>query len=187
MLRRGLLRREAPILPSLYDRYPAAITALRRPRGLRVVPIDRIVGTARHPSQNTADFLPLPHLRGRNWRERWNRIRKANDQLSVLPAVELMQVGDDYYVADGHNRVGVARRAGAVAIDGDVTELVVPGVEPGARGGHHSDAATLLAGADELRQAATGRQSRTAEHRSSVDELRREALTGESETIEDAE
>ncbi len=105
MLRRGLLRREAPILPSLYDRYPAAITALRRPRGLRVVPIDRIVGTARHPSQNTADFLPLPHLRGRNWRERWNRIRKANDQLSVLPAVELLQVGDDYYVADGHNRV----------------------------------------------------------------------------------
>ncbi len=74
-----------------------------------------------------------------------------------------------------------------MAIDGDVTELVVPGVEPGARGGHHSDAATLLAGADELRQAATGRQSRTAEHRSSVDELRREALTGESETIEDAE
>ena len=186
MLRRGLFRREAPILPSLYDRYPAATSALRRPRGLRVVPIDQIVGTTRHPSQNTADFLPLPHLRGRNWRERWNRIRKANDQMSVLPAVELLQVGDDYYVADGHNRVAAARRAGAVAVDGDVTELVVAGVEPGARGAHHSDAATLLAGADELRQAATGRQSRTAEHRSSVDELRREALTGESEGVEDA-
>ena len=35
MLRRGLLRREAPILPSLYDRFPAATTALRRPRGIR--------------------------------------------------------------------------------------------------------------------------------------------------------
>ena len=109
MLRRGLLRREAPILPSLYDRYPAATAALRRPRGLRVVPIERIVGTARHPSQNTADFLPLPRLRGRNWRARWDRIRKANDQLSVLPAVDLLQVGEDYYVADGHNRVAVAR------------------------------------------------------------------------------
>ncbi|HEY8179319.1 MAG TPA: hypothetical protein VIH33_02875, partial [Candidatus Limnocylindria bacterium] len=107
--------------------------------------------------------------------------------LSVLPAVELVQVGDDYYVADGHNRVAAARQAGAVAVDGDVTELLMRGVKPGAADGRHSDAATLLAGADELRQAATGRQSRTAEHRSSVDELRREALTGESETIEDAE
>ena len=57
--------------------------------------------------------------------------------------------------------------------------------EPGTRGAHHRDAATLLAGADELRQAATGRQSRTAEHRTNVDELRREALTGESEGVED--
>jgi hypothetical protein len=187
MLRRGLLRREAPILPSLYDRFPAATTALRRPRGLSVVPIERIVGTARHPSQNTADFLPLPHLRGRNWRERWNRIRKANDKLSVLPPVELLKVGDDYYVVDGHNRVAVALRSGAVAVDGDVTELVVAGIEPGTRGAHHRDAATLLAGADELRQAATGRQSRTAEHRTNVDELRREALTGESEGVEDDE
>jgi hypothetical protein len=185
MFRGGLFRREAPVLPSLYDRFPNATTALRRPRGVRVVPIERIVGTARHPSQNTADFLPLPHLRGRNWRERWNRIRKANDRLSVLPAVELLQVGEDYYVADGHNRVAIARQAGAVAVDGDVIELVVPGIEPGARGAHHSDAATLLAGADELRQAAKGRQSRTAEHRTSVDELRREALTGESEGVED--
>jgi hypothetical protein len=186
MLRRGLLRREAPVLPSLYDRYPAATTALRRPRGLQVVPIERIVGTARHPSQNTADFLPLPHLRGRNWRARWDRIRRATDALSVLPAVDLLQIGDDYYVADGHNRVAAARRAGAVAIDGEVTRLLVPGVARGAAD-RRSDAATLLAGADELRQAATGRQSRTAEHRPSIDELRREALTGESETIEDGE
>ena len=187
MLRRGLLRRETRTLPSLYDRYPAATTALRRPRGLRVVPIEQIVGTARHPSQNTADFLPLQHLRGRNWRARWDRIRRANEQLSVLPAVELLQVGDEYYVADGHNRVAAARRAGAVAVDGEVTELLVPGVKPGAADGRHSDAATLLAGADELRQAASGRQSRTAEHRPSVDELRREALTGESKTVEDSE
>ena len=187
MLRRGLLRREVPVLPSLYDRHPSASRALRRPRGLRVVPLERIVGTARHPSQNTADFLPLPHLRGRNWRARWDRIRRANDQLSVLPAVDLLQVGEDYWVADGHNRVAAARRAGAVAVDGEVTELLVPGVEPGAADEHHSDAATLLAGADELRQAASGRQSRTAEHRLSVDELRREALTGESETVEEGE
>jgi hypothetical protein len=50
----------------------------------------------------------------------------------------------------------------------------------------HQDAASLLLGADEIRQAASGRQSRTAEHRPSVDELRREQLTRGSERAERA-
>lgn len=172
-------------LPSLYDRYPHATTALRRPRGLQIVALDRIVGTTRHPSQNTTDFMPLPYLRGRNWQARWQRIRRAVDDLSLLPAVDLMKVGDEYYVADGHNRVAAALDAGAVAIDADVTELIIPGVtssdEPA---GPHQDAASLLLGADELRQAGTGRQSRTAEHRPNVDELRREELTRGEEVAE---
>jgi hypothetical protein len=171
-----LPRRET--LPSLYDRYPEATRALRRPRGLQEVPLERIVGTTRHPSQNTSDFLPLPYLRGRNWEARWQRIQQAVDDLSLLPAVDLMKVGDDYYVADGHNRVAAARRAAAVAIDADVTELAIPGVtSTDAPTGPHRDAASLLLGADELRQAGAGRQSRTAEHRPNVDELRREELT----------
>jgi hypothetical protein len=174
-----LPRRET--LPSLFERYPHATTALRRPRGLQIVPIDRIVGTTRNPSQNTTDFMPLPYLRGKNWKGRWQRIRSAVDQLSTLPAVDLVQVGADYYVADGHNRVAAALDAGAVAIDADVTELLVPGVTSTTAPGPHQDAASLLLGADELRQAGAGRQSRTAEHRPSVDELRREELTGESE------
>lgn len=181
-------RRQVPILPSLYDRHPGATTALRRPRGLRVVPIERIVGTTRHPSQNGIDFLPLPGMRGRNWQSRWQRIQRATNDLSILPAVELMQVGDDYYVADGHNRVAAAREAGAVAVDADVTELVVPGTALGTKPeGEHHDAASLLLGADELRQAAAGRQSRTAEHRPQVDELRREELTGSAEYPLEAE
>jgi hypothetical protein len=176
------LRRARAVLPSLYDRHPAAATALRRPHGLQIVPLESIVGTTRHPSQNTADFLPLPGLRGRNWQGRWQRIRRATSDLSVLPAVELVQVGSDYYVADGHNRVAAAREAGAVAVDADVTELVLPGVDraPEANIEHH-DAAQLLLGADELQQAATGRQSRTAEHRPMIEELRREQLTRPSE------
>ncbi len=182
-LPRRIARREP--LPSLYERHPRADTALRRPRGLQIVPIDRIVGTTRNPSQNTTDFLPLPYLRGRNWAARWQRIRRAVDALSMLPAIDLVQVGDEYYVADGHNRVAAALNAGAVAIDADVTELVMPGV-PTSTGalGARQDAASLLLGADELRQAATGRQSRTAEHRPSVDELRREQLTRGSERAE---
>ena len=170
-------------LPTLHDRHPNAASAVRRARGLQVVPLDRIVGTVRQPTQNTADFLPLPVLRGRNWEARWQRIQKAVEDLSVLPAIEVLKVGDEYYVVDGHNRVAAALRAGAVAIDADVTELVLPGSEPIELEHGAPDAHTLLLGADEVREAVAGRQSRTAERRSRVDGLRREELAAEEPEV----
>ena len=164
---------ERAVLPSLYDRYPEATRAAQRPVGVRTVPLDRILGTMRHPSQNTADFLPLPRLRGRNWQSRWQRINRATDRLELLPPVDLVQVGDDYYVEDGHNRVAAALRNGGVDIDADVTQLLVPGVYPSERG--WTDASSLVGG-EELRQAATGRHSRTVEQRSEADELSRADL-----------
>ncbi|MGH2455086.1 MAG: hypothetical protein ACRDHD_02325 [Candidatus Limnocylindria bacterium] len=150
------------------------------------MPIDRIVGTVRHPTQNTTDFLPLPEQRGRNWEARWQRILQATDDLSILPAIDLVQVGDEYYVADGHNRVAAALSVGAVAIDADVTELVMPGEAAAHTDAPPSSATSILLGADEVRQAAAGRQSRTVEQRSRIDELRRDELTGHPE-VEAAE
>jgi hypothetical protein len=166
-------RNEREVLTSLFDVHRSASTAPRRTLGLKTVPIDRIVGTMRHPSQNTADFRPLPRLRGRNWSARWQRINRAMDRMETLPPVELVQVGDDYYVADGHNRVAAARQAGALDIDADVTQLVLPGVtQPGQA---MIDASSLV-GAAELRQAAAGRHSRTVEHRDAADEVSRRDL-----------
>ena len=170
---------ERAVLPSLFDRYPGATTAPQRRIGLRSVPLDRIVGTMRHPSQNTADFLPLSRLRGENWRGRWQRINRAMDRLAVLPPVDLVQVGDDYYVVDGHNRVAAALDAGAIEIDADVTQLVLPGVTlPGQ--------ATLdtssLAGNEEVRHAAQGRHSRTVEQRSVSDTIARRDLLDDHDT-----
>jgi hypothetical protein len=166
------------LLPSLFEARPEATRAPRRPLGVRTVPIDRIVGTMRHPSQNTADFLPLPELRGENWRARWQRITRANDRLEVLPPVELFQVGDEYYVADGHNRVAAARQAGALDIDASVTQLLVPGAE--AHGPAGFDASSLI-GSESVRQAASGRFSRTVEQRGSADHLTRRDLLGDGD------
>ena len=167
------------VLPSLYDRVPGASTAPRRRIGYRTVPLDRIVGTLRHPSQNTADFLPLPRLRGTNWEARWQRISRAMDRLAVLPPVDLVKVGDDYYVEDGHNRVAAALQAGAVAIDADVTELLLPGH---AQTPLLPDAGALL-GTDEVRQAGMGRISRTVEQRSRTEELSRDDLARGTEPL----
>ena len=171
-------RRERNVLPSLYDLYPHAGAAPRRRIGLRTLPLDQIVGTARHPSQNTADFLPLPYLRGQNWQGRWQRINGAMDRLAVLPPVELVQVGDDYFVVDGHNRVAAALQAGAVDIDADVTQLLLPGVT---QPGRATLDASSLVGAEQVRQAGQGRISRTVEQRSGTDDLSRQELLGEGE------
>jgi hypothetical protein len=178
---RGAHRRRIAraVLPSLYDRVPGATTTPRRRIGYRTVPLDRIVGTLRHPSQNTADFLPLPRLRGRNWEARWQRIERAMDRLAVLPPVDLVKVGDDYYVEDGHNRVAAALRSSAVAIDADVTELLLPGHAPTPLQG---DAGALL-GTDEVRQAGMGRMSRTVEQRSRTDGLSRSDLARGAESF----
>ena len=170
------------ILPSLFDRHPHAGSASRRALGVRVVPIDRIVGTARHPSQNTDDFLPLQRLRGRNWSARWQRLNRATSQLVALPPVDLLQVGDEYWVVDGHNRVAAARRNGSVAIDADVIELLLPGVDSLDETPH--SVAGSAAGADELRQAAVGRQSRTAIHRPAIDSVRRADLLRGADALE---
>jgi hypothetical protein len=177
-------RAERSVLPSLYDRHPGAGKAPRRRIGLKAVDLDRIVGTSRHPSQNTADFLPLPHLRGQNWRARWQRISRAVDRLAVLPPVELSQVGDEYFVVDGHNRVAAARKAGAIEIDADVTQLLVPGVT---QRGHASLDPSSMVGGDEVRMAGMGRLSRTVEQRSSTDDLSRRELVQGSEGTEGLE
>ena len=172
-------RADHPVLPSLYDLHSGAGAAPRRRIGMRSVPLDRIVGTARHPSQNTADFLPLPHLRGQNWLARWQRISRAVDRLDVLPPVELLQVGDDHFVVDGHNRVAASRRAGALEIDADTTQLLIPGLT---RPGQATLDASSLVGADEVREAGQGRFSRTVEQRLATDDLSRRDLLGERPT-----
>ncbi len=171
-------RAERSVLPSLYDLHPEASSAVPRRVGLQSVPLDRIVGTLRRPSQNTADFLPLPQLRGRNWAARWRRILAANDNLAILPPVELSKVDDDYFVADGHNRVAAARLADAAEIDADVTELLVPGRTPQRRSG---SIATALIGGEQLRQAGLGRHSRTVESRTTADAISRRDLARQTD------
>jgi hypothetical protein len=95
------------------------------------------------------------------------------ERLETLPPVDLVQVGDEYFVADGHNRVAAARQVDAVDIDADVTQLIVPGVSPS--GSASLDPASLI-GSDSVRQAARGRLSRTVEQRTAADHISRTDL-----------
>jgi hypothetical protein len=72
------------------------------------------------------DFNPLyDRARGR-----WLNIARARQQGKDLPLVVLVQVGDIYFVKDGHHRISVARALGQKAIDARVTVWQVSGPLP---------------------------------------------------------
>jgi hypothetical protein len=115
-------------LPSLYELHPEVRRARPVVIGLRSIPIDMIAGTAvAGGDQRGGDFLPLKPFRGRNWQARWQRLRKAQDALTILPPIEVEKYDGRYWVTDGHNRVALALYSNQPEIDASVRELIPPG------------------------------------------------------------
>lgn len=156
---RRLRRQARSPLPLLYEVHPEARRALPHPLGLRTIPLEEIAGTAVEPPQRGADFLPLPDLRTLNWQGRWQRLRRAHSRLVSLPPIDVVRFADRYWVVDGHNRVALALYEDQVAIDGDVTDLRVPG-ERSERAG---DLAPVVADSLEVRAAGRGRFVQTGD------------------------
>lgn len=69
------------------------------------------------------DFRPLGGREPADWQFRWSRLLSAARDQAILPPVQLLRAGADYWVVDGHNRVALARERGQLWIDADVTEL----------------------------------------------------------------
>jgi hypothetical protein len=112
-------------LPYLYDVHPDARRRTPRELGVRIIDVADIAGTAvGPPGQRGGDFLPLKPFRSGNWAARWQRLGRAADRLAILPPIDVLRYDDTYWVADGHNRVGLALYLGQPSIDADVTDLV---------------------------------------------------------------
>lgn len=125
---RRVRRMGAHPLPSLYDLHPDARQARPVEVGLRTIDIADIAGTAvGGGDQRGGDFLPLKPFRGKNWSGRWQRLRRAQDRLAILPPIDVVKYADHYWVLDGHNRVALALYSGQVGIDASVVELVPMG------------------------------------------------------------
>jgi hypothetical protein len=87
--------------------------------GMQTVPLQQIQGSDNEGRSNDFDlnFYPLQaHDEGR-----WKNVATAWYLGKVLPPVELIQVGDVYFVRDGHHRISVARALGQQDIDARVT------------------------------------------------------------------
>lgn len=96
----------------------------RRYLGLQEIPIDKIVGSVGRYKDFTRTFLPRTNA----VRSRWQRLDAMARGPMGFPPIDVIKVGDAYFVEDGNHRVSVARQLGAKTIEAFVTEMptVVP-------------------------------------------------------------
>lgn len=91
------------------------VTARHR-LGVRSVPLEQIDGSLGRTHDFDGQFRP----RTTHTAERWIQVAMAQARDIALPAVQLVQVEDRYYVIDGHHRISVARYMGRLDIDANV-------------------------------------------------------------------
>jgi hypothetical protein len=90
----------------------------RRYVGLRPIPVRNVVGTDSRGGDFDRDFLPRRPDIG----PRWRRVEQAYPD-GDFPPIVVYQLGEAYFVLDGHHRVAIARQRGMETIDAEVTEL----------------------------------------------------------------
>ena len=94
--------------------------------GIRNVAIGQIRGSESRCNDFDGDFNPSQD----HCMSRWLRVAAARDRGKVLPPVVLVQVGDIYFVRDGHHRISVAHALGQLDIEAEVTVWQVSGPLP---------------------------------------------------------
>ena len=113
----SLLRRRSPSLLELGVAHTAGALAGGRHVGLQVVSISRIRGSEGRSHDFDQDFNPL---RSHN-EARWLSVAAARENGVALAPVQLIQIGDIYFVRDGHHRISVAKAFGQEQIEAEVT------------------------------------------------------------------
>jgi uncharacterized membrane protein YgaE (UPF0421/DUF939 family) len=108
--------RTAPPLEAVVD---AAGVAGQVDRGVQEIPIAQIKGTESRSPDFDASFQP----RSRSLQQHWVQAFTLMEQGVDPPPIEVYQVGEVYFIKDGHTRVSVARHLGWDKIRARVVEI----------------------------------------------------------------
>ena len=92
--------------------------AARSSARLQTVNLGQIRGSVGRQRDFDAGFHPIET----HTEQRWMRVATAREEGRVLPPVQLIRVGEIFFVQDGHHRVSVARARGELDIEAEVTE-----------------------------------------------------------------
>jgi hypothetical protein len=87
-------------------------------RGIRAIPVESIIGSADRSAQFSRKFKPrIPEQR-----ERARQVTLAFPS-GDFPPIKVYQVGEAFFVRDGHIRVAAAKELGVAFVDAEITEL----------------------------------------------------------------
>lgn len=84
--------------------------------GIQVVPFNAIIGSEGRSADFDMDFRPISE----SARERWVNMAIVYLSRIPLPPIQLIQIGDAYFVRDGHHRISVSRAFGQEVMDAEV-------------------------------------------------------------------
>lgn len=121
-LRAALTSRSRRLLDLAVVEAEVTITG-RHALGARTVALDDIRGSLDRAGDFDCEFYPL----NERSETRWVRVATAMVRGLALPPVELIQVGEVYFVVDGHHRISAARALKYTHVDAVVTEWTVAG------------------------------------------------------------
>ena len=84
-------------------------------KGVKAIEIDKIVGTVGrcHDNYSWNDLKDKVRFRG---------IKEAIEGMESMPAIQVYQIKDEYYIVDGHHRVMASREIDRYYIDADIIE-----------------------------------------------------------------
>jgi hypothetical protein len=88
-------------------------------RGTKVVEVNEIIGSVGRWRDFDRSFLPARASVG----HKWKRIDRAFHRAEDLPPVKLYEIGDAYFVVDGHHRVSVPRYHYVPTLEATVVEF----------------------------------------------------------------
>lgn len=87
--------------------------------GMKVIPIDKIVGSeGRYKDFDNRFFPKSSHLKNR-----WEHVDEAAIRSIDLPPIKVYEIAGLYFVRDGNHRVSVAKSRGTEFIDAEVVSL----------------------------------------------------------------
>src|ERR1700736_3347273 len=94
----------------------------RGDRGVITVDVEQIVGSVGRAAELDLKFRHRKTFRlSRSVETRVRRVR-ALFETGTVPPLELYQIGDEYFVLDGHHRVAVALERGQIFLEAHVVE-----------------------------------------------------------------
>ncbi len=89
---------------------------------LEDIPLSAIVGSVSREADFSRQLFPL----NENDNIRWAKVKQAFESPSGLPPIDVYQVGEVYFILDGHHRASVARQMGATYIQAYVRKVQTP-------------------------------------------------------------